>query len=97
MTDVWTHGRWTVKPGNEDEFVRMLGELSSVAQKELGVSPPTLLRDRDYPNVFLTFTPWETIGDIEDFRAFLFPRLDVIRPLLEGFEPQTLDEVALGD
>ena len=97
MTDVWTHGRWIVRPGQEDELVRALTELSRAAQRELDAPLPTLLRDREQPNVFLTFACWASDDDIERFRAFLFPRLGPLRKLLEGFEPHTLDRITFDE
>jgi quinol monooxygenase YgiN len=95
MADVWTHGTWTVKPGREDEFIAALRALTQEVSAELGAEPPTFLRDREQPNVFMTFSPWESDAEIERFRAFLFPRLGPLRELLESFEPNTLDPVAL--
>ena len=96
MAEIWTHGTWTVKPGREGAFLSafraLINELS-----ELGVPPPTLLRDRERRNVFLTFSPWASEGDIEGFRALLFPRFEPLRELLEAFESQTLDRVELHD
>jgi quinol monooxygenase YgiN len=96
MRELWTHGHWVVKPGSEDEFVRAVRSLSEDVYDELGFPPPTLLRDRERPNVFLTFSPWQSEEDIERFRTFLFPRLDTLRTLLESFEPHTLERVEIG-
>ena len=96
MPKVWTHGRWTVKPGREDDFVRALHGIEEEARAELGTIPsPTLLRDREHTNVFVTFGAWESVEQIEAFRSFLFPRLGSLREVLESFEPHTLDEVEL--
>ncbi|MER3410031.1 MAG: antibiotic biosynthesis monooxygenase [Thermoleophilia bacterium] len=95
MPDVWTHGKWTVRPGREEEFVQALGALAREARDELGIDPPLLLRHREQPNVFLTFSSWPSEVDIERFREFLFPRLGPMRELVESFEPHTLDEVSL--
>jgi quinol monooxygenase YgiN len=95
MARVWTHGTWTVEPGRAQVFVAALGEMARAAESEVGAPLPTLLRDRERPNVFLTFGPWESDADIERFREFLFPRLGPVRELLESFEPLTLDEVEL--
>jgi quinol monooxygenase YgiN len=95
MTGLWTHGKWTVRAGREDEFVSALSELSQAVSEELAVPVPTLLRDRDQPNLFLTFSRWENEDEIELFRTFLLPRLDPVRELLEEFVPHTLDEITL--
>jgi quinol monooxygenase YgiN len=95
MANVWTHGTWVVKPGMEDAFVAAWARLASDATGRFGSARPTLLRDRDRPNVFETFGPWPSIEAVEAFRASDLFRDAVAetRPLLESFEPVTLDEV----
>ena len=95
MTDprLWTHGTWTVKPGHEDEFMDAWRALAAV---DFGQSEPaTLLRDRDRPNVFVSFSPWPDDEAVAGFRASDEFRAaqERMRDLLEAFEPQTLDEV----
>jgi quinol monooxygenase YgiN len=92
---VWTHGTWTVKPGQEDAFVTAWSNLARGSLGVFGTSPPTILRDRDRPNVFVTFGPFASVGDVDAFRASdLFRRgVEMIRPLVDSFEPATLDEV----
>jgi quinol monooxygenase YgiN len=90
---VWTHGRWIVKPGREDESLAALGGVAAAVQKEMDVPRPTVLRDRDQPNRFLTFGRWESIEAIERFREVALPKIAEMQDLLEGFEIFTLDEV----
>ncbi|HCP61557.1 MAG TPA: antibiotic biosynthesis monooxygenase [Actinobacteria bacterium] len=96
MPNVWTHGVWTVKEGHEDTFVRAWSGLVREASARFEGSPPILLRDRDRPNVFRTFGSWASIEVVEAFRASeLFQHaVGEIRPMLEGLETFTLDEVA---
>jgi quinol monooxygenase YgiN len=56
---------------------------------------PVLLRDRDRQNTFKTFGAWPSIEAIDAFRASDLFRDSVaeLQPLLESFEPMTLDEV----
>ena len=96
MTNVWTHGVWTVKRGREDEFVSAWFELAPVG-KALGSGEPTLLRDRERPNVFRSFGPWPDLETIERFRGQIRPRIGEMNKLLEGVELFTLDEVKIGD
>jgi quinol monooxygenase YgiN len=95
MTGVWTHGTWTVKAGQEEAFVEAWSKLARASLGRFGTAPPTILRDRDRPNVFVTFGPFASIEDVDDFRASDLFREGVgtIRPLLESFEAATLDEV----
>jgi quinol monooxygenase YgiN len=95
MARVWTHGTWIVKSGQEDAFVQAWSELARQVVKELLGELPTLLRDRDKPNVFKTFGAWPDIEAVEEFRASDTFRSVVaeLQPILESFEPMTLDEV----
>jgi quinol monooxygenase YgiN len=99
MAAVWTHATWTVAPGREEEFIRLWQELAAAVKEELQVPDdrePTLLRDRERPNVFLSFGPWSGPDDVERFRGSeAFGRYVArMRELLESFDPRTLDEVS---
>ena len=100
MTDrVWTHGTWTVKPGREDDFVAAWQAMArDVAAHIGGVHPPTLLRDHDRTNVFVSFGPWDSADAVTRFRASEpFRRgTAAMGELLESFEAHTLDEVVRG-
>jgi quinol monooxygenase YgiN len=95
MTAVWTHGTWTVKPGDEEAFVAAWSHLARASLGRFGTAPPTLLRDLERPNVFVTFGPFASIEDVDSFRASDLFREGVaaIRPLLTSFEAVTLDEL----
>jgi quinol monooxygenase YgiN len=95
MKRVWTHGTWIVNPGQEDAFVQAWSKLARDAMAEFRGDPPTLLRDRGDPNVFMTFGAWPDIEAIEEFRSSDTFRAAVaeLQPLLKSFEPMTLDEV----
>jgi quinol monooxygenase YgiN len=95
MTAVWTHGTWTVKPGHEEAFVEAWSSLASASIGRFGTAPPTLTRDRDRRNVFVTFGPFASMDDVEVFRAsdLFHEGLGTIRPLLDSFEALTLDEI----
>ena len=100
MASVWTHGTWTVKPGREDEFVEAWRRLAVQASAELDVvATPTLLRDREHPNVFVSFGRWPDLDAVERFRSSKAFREGVpaMQELLERFEPRTLDEVVRGE
>ena len=97
MARIWTHGVWTVKPGREDEFVRLWSGLLDLGN-ELGSSRPVLLRERERPDVFHSFSSWPDLATIERFRSAdeFRSTVEAMRDILESFEPHTLDEV-LGD
>ena len=95
MANVWTHGTWTVKPGMEAEFVDAWTTLAREGVADLQAEPPTLLRDRERPNLFISFGPFADDAEVERFRSSdAFRRAqERMRELLESFEPRTLDEV----
>jgi heme-degrading monooxygenase HmoA len=99
MANVWTHGVWTVKPGREDEFVEVWRALARQGTAALDVvEPPTLLRDRDRPNEFISFGPWPSLDEVDRFRSSeLFTEAqERLRDVVESFVTRTLDEVQHG-
>ena len=92
---MWTHGVWTVKPGREEEFVARWLELVPVGVG-LGSGEPSLLRDRDRPNVYRSFGSWPDLETIERFRGTIAPSVGAMQELLHSLELFTLDEVYPG-
>jgi quinol monooxygenase YgiN len=99
MANVWTHGVWTVVPGHEDRFVELWRAMAERGLTELDVvEPPTLLRDRERPNEFVSFGPWPSIAEVDRFRAsdtFRCAQAEM-DSVLEDFVTRTLDEVQHG-
>jgi quinol monooxygenase YgiN len=93
---VYTSGRWKVAPGKEDDFISAWTELASRTQGDFPESTAMLLRDRDDPSLFLSFGPWPSVAEIEQWRASETFQSGVgkIRPLLTEFTAHTLDPVA---
>ncbi|HET9494128.1 MAG TPA: antibiotic biosynthesis monooxygenase family protein [Chloroflexia bacterium] len=62
----YTHARWRVKPGREEEFVEAWRVLASFyASEPNAIGHGTLIRSLDDPSVFYAFGPWRTIEDID--------------------------------
>jgi heme-degrading monooxygenase HmoA len=94
MTQLYTSGTWTVLAGREEEFVTAWSDLAEWTSTAIpGSSWATLLQDREKPNVFLSFGPWETAEAIAAWRASsgFQERVGRIRALLEDFEPGVFD------
>jgi heme-degrading monooxygenase HmoA len=93
---IYTAGMWTVKPGKEGQFIQAWQELATGSAQEFPGASAVLLRDRDRPNVFLSCGPWESLEQVQAWRASaVFQQsLAKIRPLLDAFEPHTMDSVA---
>lgn len=68
--EVYTLGRWLVKPGQEEAFVQAWKELGACF---LGLPHPpgvgTLVRSIDNPQLFYSFGPWDSLQDIQAMRA----------------------------
>jgi heme-degrading monooxygenase HmoA len=96
LVAIYTAGMWTVKLGKEAQFVEAWQELAAGSAREFPGASAVLLRDRDRPNVFLSCGPWQSLEEVEAWRASaIFEQgLAKIRPLLDAFEPHTMDSVA---
>jgi heme-degrading monooxygenase HmoA len=94
---VFTLGIWTVKPGHEEEFIEGWGGMAIQTQAAFPGASGTLLRDREAPNRFISFGPWESLEQIEMWRASAAFRDGVagMRGLLEVFEPHTMDPIVI--
>jgi quinol monooxygenase YgiN len=96
VPEVWTLARWTVVPGREDEFVELWRELGERTLRDFPSARGTLLRDREQPNVFFSFGPWEDEAIVGRWRASpAFQAAQAgMRAMLESFEPHMLDPAA---
>jgi len=92
---VYTLGVWTVKPGHEDDFIEAWNALATATVEDFPGATAVLLRDRDDPSKFISSGPWDSLEQIETWRASNTFRDGVgqIRELIEGFEPHTMDPV----
>jgi heme-degrading monooxygenase HmoA len=96
VTEVWTHGTWTVTPGRESDFVRAWEELGDWTVRAFPGAHGTLLRDTERPNVFISFGPWPDRDTAARWRASadFQTHLAAIRETLERFDPLLLEHVA---
>lgn len=94
MSQPYTSGRWTVVPGQEEQFVAAWRELGEWTSAEIpGARWATLLQHQEKPNLFLSFGPWENADAIASWRGSpgFQERVERIRALLEDFEPGVFD------
>jgi heme-degrading monooxygenase HmoA len=95
MGQLYTHGRWVVKEGQQERFQAAWQELAewTNANVEGAVGGEArLLQDLDDPGLFYSFGPWETLEAIQAWRAAdgFQERVGRIRELLDSFEARTL-------
>jgi quinol monooxygenase YgiN len=93
MTDIYTAGIWMVKPGREEEFIRLWQRLGERTLDDFPAASGTLLRDRERPHRFVSFGPWESIEQVEHWRSSPAFQDSVreLRDVLDSFEPGTFD------
>lgn len=99
MGALFSVGIWTVKPGREEEFVAAWSEFADWTRREISpTAVGTLLRDRETPNRFVSFGPWESLEQMEEWRSHpgFQERVGSVRELLEAFEPGTFERAAGG-
>ena len=91
----YSHSRWTVKPGLEDEFVQAWNELARWTFSATAPMQGMLLRDRSASNRFVSYGAWPDVETIERWRATpeLQAQLRAIEDLLEEYELGTYDVV----
>lgn len=96
MAELHTHGRWVVKDGREDEFIRLWQEFAdwTVAEVE-GARWAVLLQDQQNPRLFSSFGPWESSEAIDNWRGSdgFTERVRRIGEMLESFEALTMQQV----
>ncbi len=88
----YTHTLWVVRPGREEEFLRLWEELANWTIEENFAQSATLLRDADRPNEFVSFGPWHSVDEIERWRATegFRERIARLHDVLERFDARTL-------
>ena len=93
---VYTLGVWTVKDGREQDFIDAWHAMAAATATDFPGASAMLLRDRDTPSVFISSLPWESLDQIEAWRASETFRAGVgeIRELIDNFEPHTMDLAA---
>ena len=96
MTETYTSGLWTVKAGEEQEFVETWKEFVRWAGTMPGSRAFRLVRDLEDSSRFLSFAPWDDFDsqqawkNLPDFRE----RIARVRKHCEDFQPSTYELVA---
>ena len=91
--EIYTLGKWTVKPGLEDEFIKEWTTFANWTAKNVpGTGTGYLLRDENNPLKFISFGPWTDKDAIQqwrerdEFKKFFAKA----RELCDELEPNTL-------
>jgi heme-degrading monooxygenase HmoA len=60
MSEVYSHGTWTAKDGEGEQFVEAWTEFAEWLKTQPGAGTARLTRDLSEPNRYLSFAPWES-------------------------------------
>lgn len=60
MAEIYTSGRWVVRPGEEDQFVAAWKEFVATGAAMPGSGTFRLVRDVERANHFMSFADWES-------------------------------------
>lgn len=98
MPTTYTLTVWTVKPGEDDEFVRRWTEWVRWSHRRGLVSDARLLRDHEHPGTFVSFGPWANLEAVRQWRSDpeYHERVASLNEVVERFEPRTLELAAKG-
>jgi heme-degrading monooxygenase HmoA len=95
MAEAYTHGRWIVKPGEEEAFAEEWSAFASWASGFDGSGTFRLVRDVGRSNHYMSFAPWES-SDAQnawkqhsEFRE----RIGRVRSHCEDFQPSVFELV----
>jgi heme-degrading monooxygenase HmoA len=93
LMTIYTLGIWTVKAGREADFVSAWQELADRTKSDFPDETATLLRDRDQPRQFVSFGPWQSLEQIDQWRGSDTFKQGVakLQELLDEFAPHTMD------
>src|SRR5438105_11163755 len=93
---VYTLGIWTVKTGREGDVVHAWQELANRTKSDFPEETATLLRDRDQPNRFISFGPWDSLEEIEQWQSSdTFKQgVGTLGGMLDDFVAHTMDLAA---
>ena len=96
MPDPYSQTTWTVKPGQEDEFVRRWREFADWSAVQGLRASAKLFRDVERPSTFLSFGPWESLEAVQRWRSRpgYHERIARLAEVTDGLEPRTLELVA---
>lgn len=97
METLYTLGEWTAKEGRDEEFAAAWEELARWTEHNVdGASWAKLLRDREDPRRFISFSPWRDDDAVAAWREHpgFQSRVATIRELVNSFVPHTMHVAA---
>jgi heme-degrading monooxygenase HmoA len=89
MTETYTSGLWSVKPGEEDAFVAEWESFVTWASTMDGSGTFRLVRNLERPSQYMSFAPWSSFEAQQTWKALpeFRERIGRVRAYCEDFEP----------
>src|SRR2546421_5074157 len=89
MPETYTSGLWTVRPGEEDDFLKEWSDFVGWASGFDGSGTFRLVRDLEEPSRYQSFAPWESFDAQQAWKQQPeFPeRIGRVRSHCDDFQP----------
>jgi heme-degrading monooxygenase HmoA len=100
MSEFYTTGSWTPKPGEEKAFVEAWLQFADWARQQPGAGTLRLARDMDDGARFVSFGRWESIEEVHAWKASpgFQERMRRLQQHVAQFVPAELEVIAaVGD
>lgn len=96
---VYTLALWRARSGEEDGLVAAWKAMAAATKADFPDATAVLLRDREDPRLFVSFGPWESAEQVQQWRASraFTEGVGAMRPHLDHLEPHTMDVVTVVD
>jgi heme-degrading monooxygenase HmoA len=96
LNESYTLGIWTVKAGNESEFIKKWSTFANwTSRTNPGIGKAYLLQDTENPSKFISYGTWDYVNTIKrwresnEFKDFV----SNARKLCDEFQPHTMKVV----
>jgi len=95
VPETYTHGTWTVKPGEDDAFVEAWTEFVTWAGTMPGAGTFRLVRDVEQPGSYVSFASWDSFDAQQAWKSTTeFGELiGRVRAHCDSFQPSVLELV----
>lgn len=90
---LYTAGTWRTKAGMETEFIQLWQDFADwTAGNQAGAGEAFLLQNPEDPQSFLSFSPWDSVEDVDEWRSR--PEFQAFvrraRELCEALQPRNM-------
>ena len=95
MAEFYSHGTWTAKDGEGEQFVSAWTEFAQWLSTQPGAGTARLARDLSDPNRYLSFAPWESADAMHAWKSSpeFRERMTKVQSHVADFQPDEMELV----